>query len=62
MGYKYDICYKKGNENVAVDALSWIHSGELLELAISNILSELLYEIQKSWELNLHLKVFISQL
>ena len=62
MGYDYDICYKKGKENVAADALSRIHCSELLAMAVSSVSSNLMSEIQKSWEDDSSLKLIISQL
>ena len=62
MGYDYDICYKKGKDNVAADALSRLHSGELIAMAVSSIPSELLREIQGSWESDSKLSLLISQL
>ena len=50
MRYDYDICYKKGKDNIAADALSRIHSNELVALSVSSISSDLLNEIQESWE------------
>ena len=48
MGYDYEIRYKKGRENIIVDALSRMHSGEMVMMSISTISSNLMYEIQSS--------------
>ena len=42
MGYTYGIHYKKGQDNLAADALSRIPSAEVLFLAISVIQSNIL--------------------
>ena len=62
MGYDYDICYKKGKENLVADALSRVKAGELLVLAVSGISSDLMEEIQKSWDTDEELQQLISQL
>ena len=62
MGYDYEIVYKKGKENTAADGLSRIHSSELLVMAVSSISSELVQEIQDSWERDPALQSLISQL
>ena len=62
MGYDYDICYKKGKENVVADALSRVNHGELLAMAISSISGGLMEEIQKSWENDPQLTKVIGQL
>ena len=60
MGYDYEIRYKKGKENIAADALSRMHSGELMMMAISAISSDLMSEIKSSWETNEELKNMIT--
>ena len=62
MEYDYDISYKKGRDNVAADALSRIHSGELLALAVSSISTGLMEDIKKSWENDPKLAQLIAQL
>ena len=62
MGYDYDICYKKGKENVVADALSRVNHGELLAMAVSSISGGLMEEIQKSWENDPQLTKVIGQL
>ena len=62
MGYDYEISYKKGRENVVADALSRVQSNELMIMAISAISSELMPEIQLSWEKDAELRNLISQL
>ncbi|GKA43182.1 putative mitochondrial protein [Tanacetum coccineum] len=50
MGFDYEIQYKKGVENVTVDALSRIHhSIELFSLISSSITTELYQKIAANW-------------
>ena len=48
MGYDYEICYKKGQDNVVADGLSRIPVAQLLTLSISTINTELLANSKKS--------------
>nr|GEX91735.1 hypothetical protein [Tanacetum cinerariifolium] len=48
LGYDYEIVYKKGSENVVADDLSRIDSsGEILQISVSSISSELRKELVK---------------
>lgn len=47
MGMSYQIQYKKGNENGAGDALSRASHGELLQLSVSTVSTELWDLIKK---------------
>ena len=62
MGYDYEIGYKKGKKNVMADVLSKVQSSELMLMAISVISSDLISQIQLSWEKDVELKNLISQL
>ncbi|GKE02356.1 hypothetical protein Tco_1390339, partial [Tanacetum coccineum] len=49
LGYDYEIIYKKGNENVVADALSKVNqSGELLQLAVSYVASDVWEKVKDS--------------
>lgn len=61
LGYDYEICYKKGYENKVADALSRATHGELLQLALSSINSDLYGLIQSSWEHDPKLKALIAE-
>ena len=50
MGYSYEIQYKSGKENVAVDALSRVDGAEFLLMAISAISSDLMTRLEKLWK------------
>lgn len=52
MGYTYEIHYKKGQENAAVDALSIMCSARVLFLAISVIQIDILNNIKASYNLD----------
>ncbi|GJR90561.1 retrotransposable element Tf2 [Tanacetum coccineum] len=50
LGYDYEILYKKGNENVVADALSRVNqSGELLQMAVSHVASDVWEKVKESW-------------
>lgn len=49
IGFDYEICYKRGNENVVADVLSRIQGHELLAIALSVGQGTLLTEIEDSW-------------
>ena len=53
---------KKGRENIAADSLSRIHSGEVVLMAISSISSDLMAQIQSSWENDRELRQLITEL
>ena len=55
MRYDYEVFYKKGKENTIAYALSRVQGYELMMIAVSNISSELMAEIQGSWEMDPYL-------
>jgi len=48
LGFDYEIGYKKGKENIAVNALSRISSSELNALVISMISTDLMEKNQEN--------------
>jgi len=48
LGFDYEIGYRKGNENIAVNALSRISSSELNALVISMISTDLMEKNQEN--------------
>jgi len=48
MGYDYEILYRQDKENVVADGLSRLYGAQLLALALSTIISELLASIKES--------------
>ena len=50
MGYNYEICYRKGKENVVANGLSRIPAAQLLALSVSTINATLLENVKQSWE------------
>ena len=61
MGFDYVIQYKSGIDNVVADALSRVFSASLLLMAISNIQSDLMELIARSWTTDPHLQHIIEQ-
>ena len=62
MGYDYEINYKRGRENVVADALSRMNCSELMIMAISTISSDLMHQIQFTWDTDAELRELILQL
>ncbi|GKD40675.1 retrotransposon-related protein [Tanacetum coccineum] len=50
MGFDYEISYKKGSENVAVDALSRLsNAGELLQMVATSLTADVYQRIVNGW-------------
>ena len=62
LGYDYEIIYKKGHENIVVDALSHQFEEESTLLAISLPIPEWIEEAHKEWFLHPWLSQLINQL
>lgn len=62
LGYDYEILYKKGIENKVANALSRITTAELLHLAVSSSLSDLMEIIKEAWQHDPHLAIIITEL
>lgn len=61
MGMNYEIQYKRGKENVGVDALSRVTHGEILQLSVTSVSSELWELIKEEWTRDPHLVELIKQ-
>ena len=48
MGYDYEILYRQDKENVVADGLYRLYGAQLLALALSTVISELLASIKES--------------
>ncbi|KAL3527895.1 hypothetical protein ACH5RR_012551 [Cinchona calisaya] len=62
MGYDYEVNHKNGVENLGADALSRRPSEDAQICAISMIKSQLLFEIQQSWQTDPKLQELIHKL
>ena len=61
MGYDYEICYKKGNENTAADSLSRVPAAQLLALSLTSVHTTLLEELKQSWEHDINIQAILSK-
>lgn len=62
MGYKFEIFYKEGKDNIAADALSRIDGSELLALTLNNIEPDFFLKIKASWLADPHILKLIEEL
>lgn len=62
MGFEFDIQYKEGSSNTAVDALSHKEGAELQPLLMDNGHSDLFTLIQQEWYSDPHLKQLVTDL
>ncbi|GKB74012.1 transposon ty3-G gag-pol polyprotein, partial [Tanacetum coccineum] len=63
LGYDYEIVYKKGSENVVADALSRMDSsGELLQISVSSVSSDVWDKLKDSWKNDLDAQNLIKTL
>lgn len=62
MGFHFEIQYKEGAENKAVDALSRRTGAELLPMLLDNAQPDLLEQIKASWSADPTLQKIISEL
>lgn len=62
MGMDYVIHYKKGKDNIASDAPSRVGHGELLQLSVSNVSTDLWQMIKQEWEVDDKLKRKIQEI
>lgn len=62
LGFYYENIYKSGNENIAIDALSWLLEPSVVATNISCILSIIMLCIRLNWETGLSCQQLITTL
>ena len=62
MAFDFVISYKKGTDNVAADALSRVHSSDILCMAITSVSTDLYPLIEASWTTDDSLKALVHEL
>ena len=62
MRYDYEVCYKKGKENVVADGLSRVPVAQLLAISTSSVHATLLEDVKQSWEHDSNIQEIISKL
>ena len=62
MGFSYEIHHKKGQDNIAADALSRVKGAQLLFMAISLVASNLADQLKASYLLDTHLQDILGKL
>lgn len=62
MGFDYEVVYRKGKENMAVDSLSRISSSHLLTMHLSTIDIDLMDKIKVTWQQDPTLHALIQSL
>lgn len=61
-GFDYEIKYRRGKENIVIDALSRVSSGEICIMVVSTLTTNIMEEVKGTWEKDVAVQTIIQDL
>lgn len=61
-GFDYEIKYRRGKENIVIDALSRVSSGEICIMVVSTLTTNIMEEVKGNWEKDVAVQTIIQDL